>query len=95
MIDLHNGKVKQIVGSTLNDDSPEKLQTNFVAENPAAFFAEMYRRDNLTGGHSIDSARVMMKQRDRRLLHGLEACRLVAGSLLRMPCSGLTMVRHM
>ena len=52
-IDLHNGKVKQIVGSTLNDDSPEKLQTNFVAENPAAFFAEMYRRDNLTGGHII------------------------------------------
>jgi len=52
-IDLHNGKVKQIVGSTLDDGSPEKLQTNFIADNPAAYFAELYRRDNLTGGHII------------------------------------------
>lgn len=52
-IDLHNGQVKQIVGSTLKDDDPDSLQTNFTAEHSSAWFAELYRRDNLTGGHII------------------------------------------
>ncbi|MBU1139859.1 MAG: phosphoribosylformimino-5-aminoimidazole carboxamide ribotide isomerase [Proteobacteria bacterium] len=52
-IDLHNGKVKQIVGSTLKDDEPESLQINFTADHPSTWFAELYRRDNLTGGHII------------------------------------------
>ncbi|MBU0944681.1 MAG: phosphoribosylformimino-5-aminoimidazole carboxamide ribotide isomerase [Proteobacteria bacterium] len=52
-IDLHNGKVKQIVGSTLKDDEPESLQTNFTADHPSSWFAELYRRDGLTGGHII------------------------------------------
>jgi phosphoribosylformimino-5-aminoimidazole carboxamide ribotide isomerase len=30
-IDLHDGKVKQIIGGTLSDRSPEDLKTNFVA----------------------------------------------------------------
>ncbi len=51
-IDLHQGVVKQIVGSTLsdNDEAPE---TNFEAEKPASWFAELYKKDNLTGGHVI------------------------------------------
>lgn len=32
-IDLHDGKVKQIVGGTLSDDDPEALKTNFVARS--------------------------------------------------------------
>jgi phosphoribosylformimino-5-aminoimidazole carboxamide ribotide isomerase len=52
-IDLHNGKVKQIVGSSLQDDEPNKLQTNYIADKSSAHFAEMYRSDNLTGGHII------------------------------------------
>jgi phosphoribosylformimino-5-aminoimidazole carboxamide ribotide isomerase len=52
-IDLHNGKVKQIVGSTLRDDRPEKLTTNFVAEQPSAYYAAKYKQDGLTGGHII------------------------------------------
>ena len=52
-IDLHEGKVKQIVGSTLDDDNVELLQTNFVAEASSAEYARMYRQDNLTGGHII------------------------------------------
>jgi phosphoribosylformimino-5-aminoimidazole carboxamide ribotide isomerase len=52
-IDLHDGQVKQIVGSTLSDERPEQLQTNFTAPQPASWFAELYRRDNLTGGHVI------------------------------------------
>jgi phosphoribosylformimino-5-aminoimidazole carboxamide ribotide isomerase len=51
-IDLHEGKVKQIVGGTLND-APGQLRTNFVSDRPASWFAELYRRDNLPGGHII------------------------------------------
>ena len=51
-IDLHDGKVKQIVGGTLGD-SPAQLRTNFVSERPAAWFAGLYREDDLTGGHVI------------------------------------------
>lgn len=52
-IDLHGGVVKQIVGSTLRDDAPEAVCTNFIAGQPPAWFAELYRKDNLTGGHII------------------------------------------
>jgi phosphoribosylformimino-5-aminoimidazole carboxamide ribotide isomerase len=51
-IDLHEGRVKQIVGGTLSDE-PGRLRTNFVSDRPAAWFAELYRRDGLTGGHVI------------------------------------------
>jgi len=51
-IDLHEGKVKQIVGGSLRDDAAG-LRTNFVSEKPAAWFAELYRRDGLKGGHVI------------------------------------------
>lgn len=52
-IDLHEGKVKQIVGSTLTDDDPGRLQTNFTADAAPSWFAELYRRDGLRGGHVI------------------------------------------
>jgi phosphoribosylformimino-5-aminoimidazole carboxamide ribotide isomerase len=51
-IDLHEGVVKQIVGSTLTDGE-NAPKTNFEAEKPARWFAELYRKDNLTGGHVI------------------------------------------
>lgn len=56
-IDLHNGVVKQIVGATLSDIESNGLKTNFQAEKPAAWFADRYRRDNLTGGHVIQLGR--------------------------------------
>ena len=49
-IDLHEGKVKQIVGGTLSEAG---ARTNFVSEKPAQWFAELYRRDHLRGGHVI------------------------------------------
>ncbi len=52
-IDLHAGVVKQIVGATLSDADRHGMQTNFEAEKPAEWFADRYRRDNLTGGHVI------------------------------------------
>jgi len=52
-IDLHHGQVKQIVGSTLSDSASEAPSTNFSTERPAADFAKMYEKDELTGGHVI------------------------------------------
>jgi len=52
-IDLHNGCVKQIVGSTLSDSDATGLQVNFAASQPSSYYAAMYRRDGLTGGHVI------------------------------------------
>jgi phosphoribosylformimino-5-aminoimidazole carboxamide ribotide isomerase len=51
-IDLHEGKVKQVVGGTLGAD-PRRLQTNFVSDRPAAWYAQLYQRDGLKGGHVI------------------------------------------
>ncbi len=51
-IDLHDGRVKQIVGGSLGD-SPGQLRTNFVSDRPASWFAGLYRRDQLAGGHVI------------------------------------------
>jgi len=50
-IDLHNGKVKQIVGGSLVDGA--EPETNFVSEKPPAWFAELYKNAGLTGGHVI------------------------------------------
>lgn len=51
-IDLHQGKVKQIVGGTLTDNS-EQLVENFVSDHDAAYYAGLFKRDGLTGGHII------------------------------------------
>lgn len=51
-IDLHHGKVTQIVGGTLSDGE-EALRTNFVSERGAGWYADLYRRDGLDGGHVI------------------------------------------
>jgi phosphoribosylformimino-5-aminoimidazole carboxamide ribotide isomerase len=51
-IDLHEGTVKQIVGGTLSETA-SALRTNFVSERPAAWYAQLYKRDGLKGGHVI------------------------------------------
>jgi len=51
-IDLHEGKVKQIVGGSLGDNGAS-LRTNFVSEHPSTWYAELYKRDGLAGGHVI------------------------------------------
>ena len=52
-IDIHAGVVKQIVGSSLTEDSSRELVENFVASRPASDFAAQYRQDGLFGGHVI------------------------------------------
>ncbi len=51
-IDIHNGKVKQIVGGTLQDEG-DSARENFVAKRPSSYFAELFKADKLTGGHVI------------------------------------------
>ena len=51
-IDLHAGQVKQIVGGSLNTSS-SSLQTNHISDKAPAFFAGLYKDNDLTGGHVI------------------------------------------
>lgn len=51
-IDIHNGKVKQLVGGSLKDEG-NQAKENFVSEKNAAEFARLYKKDALTGGHII------------------------------------------
>ena len=51
-IDIHNGKVKQIVGKSLRDEGDFAAE-NFVSERSAADFAALYQKSGLHGGHVI------------------------------------------
>ncbi len=51
-IDIHNGKVKQIIGGSLKDEGSQAAE-NFVSEQDAAFFARLYQRYHIRGGHII------------------------------------------
>ena len=51
-IDIHNGKVKQIVGGSLRD-AGDFASENFVSEQDAAFYAHLYQKYNLKNGHVI------------------------------------------
>ena len=51
-IDIHNGKVKQIVGGSLRDEG-NQANTNFTSELDAAWYAGLYQKDGLKGGHII------------------------------------------
>ena len=51
-IDLHQGRVKQIVGGSLRDEGAGPTE-NFVSDQPAGWFAARFREDRLTGGHVI------------------------------------------
>lgn len=51
-IDIHNGKVKQIVGGSLRDQG-DQAQENFVAARDADYYAQLYREAGIHGGHII------------------------------------------
>jgi phosphoribosylformimino-5-aminoimidazole carboxamide ribotide isomerase len=52
-IDLHAGKVKQIVGATLKDGATAAPKTNYTSSLPPSHYSRLYQRDNLRGGHVI------------------------------------------
>lgn len=51
-IDIHNGKVKQIVGGSLTDEN-DYAKENFVSDMQASDYAKLYQKANLVGGHII------------------------------------------
>lgn len=51
-IDIHNGKIKQIVGGSLSDKGNQAI-TNFASDLGGEFYANMYREDGIVGGHII------------------------------------------
>ncbi len=51
-IDIHNGKVKQIVGGSLTDVA-DQASENFVSQQDAAFYANLYKKKHISGGHVI------------------------------------------
>lgn len=51
-IDIHNGKVKQIVGGSLKDEG-DRARENFVSEQDGEWFADFFKKDNVRGGHII------------------------------------------
>ncbi len=51
-IDIHNGKVKQIVGGSLRDEG-DFAADNFVSEKDGAYYGALYKNAGLTGGHII------------------------------------------
>lgn len=51
-IDIHNGKVKQIVGGSLKDQD-DFAKENFVSDKDAEWFSRLYQKDGLNGGHII------------------------------------------
>ena len=51
-IDIHNGKVKQIVGGSLLDTN-NQAEENFVSQQDASFYAQLYKDNKIMGGHII------------------------------------------
>ena len=95
-IDIHNGKVKQIVGSSLQDEG-NAAKENFVSEYDGAAFARMYKDAGIQGGHIIllnpagseYYERIAIRQ-SWHLRNIREACRSVAVSMRKMPDGFLT-----
>ena len=55
-IDIHGGRVKQIVGGTIRQSG--KVKENYVSDREASHYASLYREKKMDGGHIIllDSA---------------------------------------
>ena len=69
-IDIHNGKVKQIVGGSLKDQGDQAAE-NFVSEQDAAFYAELYKKAGLKGGHVILLEKILPTMKRRKPRHFL------------------------
>lgn len=79
-IDIHNGKVKQIVGSTLKD-AGNQAEENFVSEQGAADFARMYQADGIKGGHIILLNAVDSEYYEATKQQAIEALHAYSGGL--------------
>ena len=69
-IDIHDGRVKQIVGSSLTDDSARE---NFISDKDSAYFAKLYMDNSLFGGHVIILNKVGTKEYEESKKEALKA----------------------
>ncbi|MCI8956702.1 MAG: phosphoribosylformimino-5-aminoimidazole carboxamide ribotide isomerase [Eubacterium sp.] len=79
-IDIHNGKVKQLVGGSLRDEG-NQAKENFVSERSAVEFAKLYQRDRLTGGHIILLNAVDSEYFDETKRQAIEALNAYPGGM--------------
>lgn len=79
-IDIHNGQVKQIVGGSLVDQA-NQADENFVADQDAAFFANLYKNKKLSGGHIILLNPATSEYYERTKQQALEALKKFPGGL--------------
>ena len=79
-IDIHNGKVKQIVGGSLRD-AGNLARENFVSEQDAAFFARLYRNAGIRGGHIILLNPVGSEYYEQTKEHALLALKTFPGGM--------------
>ena len=79
-IDIHNGKVKQIVGSTLTD-ADHRLVSNFVAEQDAPFYARLYASRGIKGGHVILLNKAGTEEYEETKIQALAALHAYPGGL--------------
>ena len=77
-IDIHNGKVKQIVGGTLNDSGAKE---NFVAEQDSGYFARYYKDLGIRGGHIIMLNRAGTEEYEASREAALKALKAYPGGL--------------
>ena len=80
-IDIHNGKVKQIVGSTLRDEGNLATE-NFVSDKEASYYAGLYKDYGLTGGHVIMLNGEGSSYREVTKAQALDALRVYPGGLM-------------
>lgn len=79
-IDIHNGKVKQIVGGSLLD-AGNQAKENFVSEQDAAFYANTYREKGIAGGHIILLNPVSSEYYQETKAQALKALRAYPGGM--------------
>ena len=79
-IDIHNGKVKQIVGGSLRDEG-NHAQENFVAKVGAEYYANLYKEHNLKGGHIILLNKEGTEYYDATKQQALKALRTYPGGM--------------
>lgn len=79
-IDIHNGKVKQIVGGSLKDQG-NYADENFVSEQDAAWYAGLYREKHCSGGHVILLNHKSSEYYEETKKQALKALRAFSGGL--------------
>lgn len=79
-IDIHDGKVKQIVGSSLEDLSDSTI-VNHVSDYSAEYYANMFKKDNISGGHIIILNKKGTPEYDRSFEEAIKALKAYPGGM--------------